>query len=234
MCLQYYNFQTGDNTQLSPLALAMTKLYDVSVINISYPLTPANEFPTSPNDAWDSLNWVATKQERLRTDLDRGFIVGGISSVGNLAAVRAQKWVEEKLSPLMTGSLIVIPMLLQPSIVPKQYEHLWLAREQNKQALEFNMKDVNAAMAAYKPDEKSMDFSPFNTKTPHKRLPRTYISVCGLDSLRDDGLVYYHALENNAVETRLDVYPGVPHARMILTGLQSAQKFSIDLLNATE
>ncbi|KKP02888.1 alpha/beta hydrolase fold-3 domain-containing protein [Trichoderma harzianum] len=225
-------FQTGDNTQLSPLALAMTNLYDVSVINISYRLAPANKFPTGPNDAWDSLKWISANQERLRVDLDKGFVVGGISSGANLAAVCAQKWVDERLSPPMTGSLILIPMLLQPSIVPKQYEHLWLAREQNSQAPGFNMNDVNAAMAAYEPDEKSTDFSPFNAKNPHKGLPRTYISVCGLDPLRDDGLVYYHALEDNAVETRLNVYPGVPHAHIFLTHLQSAQKFVLDLVKA--
>ncbi|KAL7953122.1 putative lipase/esterase [Trichoderma compactum] len=193
-------FQTGDNTQLSLLARAMTNLYDVS--------------------------------ERLRVNLNKGFIIRGIFSGANLAAVCIQKWVGEKLSPQMTGSLVLIPMLLQPSIVPKQYKHLWLAREQNNQAPGFNIKDVDAAIATYEPDEKSTDFSPFNTMNPHKGLPHTYLSICGLDPLRDNSLVYYYTLEDNAVKTGLNSYPGVPHTHTFLTHLQSAQKFILDLLRA--
>jgi acetyl esterase/lipase len=33
-----------------------------------------------------------------------------------------------------------------------------------------------------------------------------------LDPLRDEGLIYEATLRENGVKTRIDVYPGVPHA----------------------
>ncbi|KAK7050682.1 hypothetical protein R3P38DRAFT_3256610 [Favolaschia claudopus] len=42
-------------------------------------------------------------------------------------------------------------------------------------------------------------------------LPPTQIGICGLDPLRDEGLLYERLLRENGVTTRLHVYPGVPH-----------------------
>lgn len=222
----------GDNTQLNRYARAINKLFSVTAINISYRLAPANTFPVAPNDAWDSLKWIVANQKPLNIDLDAGFVIGGVSAGANLSAVCSQKWLSEDCSPPITGTLLLIPLLLREEIVPKEYKHLWLADAQNAQAPFFNGANVVKAIDAYEPDLNSPDFSPFNANGAHVGLPRTYISVCGLDPLRDDGLIYYQVLRERGVETRLDIYPGVPHGHLRIPQLKSAQKSFRDFLDA--
>jgi acetyl esterase/lipase len=39
----------------------------------------------------------------------------------------------------------------------------------------------------------------------HKGLPPTYIKVCGMDPLRDEGLLYEKMLKKNGIKTKLDM-----------------------------
>ena len=113
--------------------------------------------------------------------------------------------------------------------MPKKYRDVWFSHEQNADAPILDKDAIDAIGSHLHPDPTSLLYSPFNSKSPHKGLPPTYVSVCGLDPLRDDGLVYEQVLKENGVKTRLDVWPGVPHAHFaFLPSLTASKKAVLD------
>lgn len=158
--------------------------------------------------------------------------MGGVSAGANLTAVTAQRWLDEKKAPAITGLVLIIPALIRPQFVPEKYKDIWTSLEQNAEAPLFNAASIDGAMAAYGPDEMSAQFSPFHAKNPHVGLPPVYINVCGMDPLRDDGIVYHHVLEDHGVKTKLDVVPGVPHGHIAMAHLKSAQKAAAQFVQA--
>lgn len=45
----------------------------------------------------------------------------------------------------------------------------------------------------------------------HRGIPKTYFQICGLDAVRDCGLVMEQVFRDVGVATRTDIYPGLPH-----------------------
>ena len=66
---------------------------------------------------------------------------------------------------------------------------------------------------AFKRDPTSELWVSFNHPNGHEGLPKAYFQVCGLDIFRDDGLIYERVLREEAgVETKMDLYKGLPHS----------------------
>lgn len=233
---------SGNNLQMGTLARTLTDLYAATVVCISYRLAPEFPWPYAHHDGWDSLVWIAANAKSLGADTTAGFVVGGASAGGNIAAVIAQKSVsnekvegnekgEEKLAAPLTGLWTDVAMLFaRPENVPSRYRPYYLSAEQNTdapglltpQAIQFIRDSVKA-------DGFSPDFSPVNAVEPHVGMPRTFLQVAGMDMYRDDGLIHRRMLEEAGVQTRLRVYAGVPHGHANLyPGLRASREARVD------
>ncbi|KAF2262226.1 hypothetical protein CC78DRAFT_534990 [Lojkania enalia] len=190
-----------------------TKEIGLVVVSLDYRLAPEFPFPTPVHDAIDSVKWVAENGKSIGADLTKGFIVSGESAGGNLAAVAAHVAVDEGLSPPITGVLLQVPVLVHRDVVPQELRPYYTSEEEFKGALILPRETMDFFHKHYNPDLKSPLSSPLLWPSGHKRQPPTYLQLCGMDPLRDEGLIYEHQLrEECGVPTKLDVFPGLPHA----------------------
>ncbi|CZT23344.1 related to Putative sterigmatocystin biosynthesis lipase/esterase STCI [Ramularia collo-cygni] len=221
-------FVVGSNGQMTAVARQLTKVFGATVVNISYRLAPEHKFPTGVNDAWDSVQWIAANASSLGADPSKGFIVGGVSAGANITAVIAQKYLDEGISPPMTGLWLSVPLLFSfKENVPEKYRDQWFSREQNKDAPVLDGNALDAIWDHLAPDTDSEWFSPYNGQNPHKGLPPTYLQVDGLDPLRDDGLIHEQVLRNHGVKTKLTVWPGLPHAHFAFFPMLKCGKLAV-------
>jgi acetyl esterase/lipase len=224
-------FFAGTYVQLLPWAKATAALYGATVVLPSYRLAPEHKFPAAPNDVWDSMKWIAANAASFGADPSKGFVIGGSSAGGNLAVVAAHRALRENLSPPLTGVLANIPVCLDARIVPEQYKHLWLAREQNANGLVCNAKDLEVWTGWWEPDWLSVDYSPVNSEVSLAGLPPHFVQVDGSDTLRDDGLIYEKLLRDSGVDTRLIAYPGMPHGHWNWPQHSLSDKAHVDTLS---
>lgn len=157
--------------------------------------------------------------------------MSGSSAGGNIAAVLSLLARESKDIPL-TGVYLGLPIVVHPDAVPERFVKGYLSYEENKNAPILCQKEIAALVSAYMPDPLSPLYSPLLWPSGHAGLPPTYFQVCGLDPLRDDGLIYERMLrEEYNIRTKLDIYPGVPHAFQSFTDLKVTKEFNRDMVS---
>ncbi|EHL01750.1 alpha/beta-Hydrolase [Glarea lozoyensis ATCC 20868] len=215
-------------------------------VNVEYRLAPEYPFPTWIEDAWDALVWCAEHTLELGVELEKGFVVGGGSAGGNIAAVLAVRARDRGVGWKLSGQYLCVPAItcfLPPSHIPSKYRNEYLSHPLVTPSSDPILKLIPHLGPLFTPltlffrallyplplsllvpiyrrlgfhaPISSPLFVPFlnhSTEQGFKGLPPAYFQVCGLDPLRDEGLIYERILrEESGVETRLDVYPGVGH-----------------------
>ncbi|KAI0128616.1 alpha/beta hydrolase fold-3 domain-containing protein [Xylariales sp. AK1849] len=192
-------------------------------VNVEYRLAPEHPFPTWINDSWDALKWAAKNASNLGASTAKGFVVGGGSAGGNIAAVLAHIARDEQLSPPLTGQYLCVPAItcfMKPDLLPEQYRAEYLSHplitHNQDPVLKVDGKAGESNMInMLKADPSSPLMIPFHygkTDQGHRGIPPAYLQVCGLDPLRDEVLIYERVLREEAgVKTRLDLYPGLGH-----------------------
>jgi acetyl esterase/lipase len=216
----------------APVACHLVQTYGAVVLSIGYRKAPEYPFPAAIHDSWDALKWCAANAEdKFGADPSKGFLIGGDSiGGGNITAVVSHLARDENLSPPLTGVWLAYPATVAHDAVPETLKPYYTAYEQNLDAPGMLKKDsLDFFRRCYAPDPKSDLYNVLSHSKGHKRLPRTYVQVCGLDPLRDDGLLYERELRQQGTETKLDVYAGVPHTfDVVFKHLSLAKQFDQD------
>ncbi|KAJ6445989.1 lipase 2 [Purpureocillium lavendulum] len=179
-------------------------------VNVDYRHAPEHVFPAAIHDALDSTVWISRNAKALGINPRKGLLVGGESSGADMALVVAHLCRDSNMMPPLTGIYAPMPGGATKETVPAKYRDRFISLEQNARAPMLWAESIEFFRKLYKADLTSPLALPI--VFGHAGLPKTYFQVCGLDPVRDCGLIMEQTLREAGVETKMDMYPGLPHA----------------------
>ncbi|KAK1495285.1 hypothetical protein CTAM01_08740 [Colletotrichum tamarilloi] len=208
---------TSEDATCSRIAISTNAL----VVNVNYRHTPEYVYPTAWNDAEDAFIWLHANIKELNGDAAK-IVVGGISAGGQLTASLTLAQHLGKLPsglPSIAGQVLMIPCLAHvdcyDGLLKKMKNPSVSSYPENESApiLPRPMIDLFVGLLKVEnPDPNDLRLNPGNaTPDQVKGLPPTTFGICGLDALRDEGLLYAKMLTEAGVPTDIHVYKGVPH-----------------------
>ncbi|KAF7197047.1 Versiconal hemiacetal acetate esterase, partial [Pseudocercospora fuligena] len=155
-----------------------------------------------------------------------GWISGDIEAGTAFARAYAlARSLEEKLMHPITGQFLCVPSIMTKEHVPEKYQPYFLSHEQNKDAPILPTDALRSLFEHTSWDSTSYMRYPILSKAPLSQQPPAYIQVDGMDPLRDEALIWDELLKEAGVKTRVDLYPGCPHAHFgFMPGIEPTTK----------
>ncbi|CEJ82339.1 hypothetical protein VHEMI02410 [[Torrubiella] hemipterigena] len=199
---------------------------NVVVVSVDYRLAPEHPFPTGLNDSWNSFLWMREYAGELGINKD-ALSIGGSSAGANFTAVLAHRARDHGIKLL--GQLLRIPCVCHLDAYPPELN--LYSMEDLKDAPLLSRRSVELFLQYYAADPTNTDMSPLLNKN-FAGLAPAYIQIAGADPLRDEGLAYADKLKHAGVTTKVDIYPGLPHAFGFFTNLSATVKYAADLVDA--
>jgi len=187
----------------------ITKNGGVVIVSVDYRLAPAHPFPAGLDDCVAAYHWALKNSSLLNTAPNQA-IIFGTSAGGNLALCTALKLVDAGQADTLKGVVAVVPVTVSPEVVPETLKSKYTSYGENGEKTINTVEGMKVLFDAYTKDPKNPYVSPLLHKKI-KDLPKTYIAVCGQDTLRDDGRLFKAALDEAGVPNLYDEYTGYPH-----------------------
>lgn len=204
--LVYYHgggWVLGNLDSHDPICRLLANEAKCVVVSVDYRLAPEHKFPAAVDDAYDSLEWIATQGEDFEIDPNR-LAVGGDSAGGNLAAV-ACIIAKERNIPEVCHQLLLYPSTGFKEELPSLKENAggYLLTAELMQW--FRKHYFNNETEILKPYASPVFYHDFNG------LPSATILTAQYDPLRDAGSAYAVELETSGVNVTYKNYDDLIH-----------------------
>lgn len=171
----------------------------VLVVNVNYRHTPSYPYPTPYDDSEDAADWVYENAADLGGDHSR-IVIGGISAGGALSVSLAQT-LKRRSSVGKTsilGQVLMIPLVVYEDCREPLFRRLKDPDKSSYQENEFapilpltRMRMFNGLLHHKPPSADDRRLNPGLAPLDElKGLPPAVFGICGLDPLRDEGLLY--------------------------------------------
>ncbi|KAL1710570.1 alpha/beta hydrolase fold-domain-containing protein [Schizophyllum commune] len=189
------------------------------VVSVDYRLAPEHQYPIAVEDTVESIQWVHSKGKELLNINPNKIAIGGSSSGGNLAAIGSLK--ASQLDPPIpiVFQLLIVPVTDNTASETNDRQKSWKENEKTPWLGPERMHWFVNNYLPNKEDWTKWDASPiFAPDELAAKSPKTWIAVCEMDILRDEGIAYGEKLKKLGVEVETKVYKGAPHPIMAMDG----------------
>ncbi|MBB6236823.1 acetyl esterase/lipase [Pedobacter sp. AK013] len=176
----------------------------VVVISVDYRLAPENKFPAGVNDAYATFLWSKKHAAEIGGDADHIGLGGGSAGAGIAGSMVLVN--RDKKGPKIDFQVLFFP--------PADVDTNRISVRELWNIPGVKGADIPVLLKMYLGDEYQRKI-PVNAlpglAKSFEGLPPTYIATCGVDPLRDGGLVYGQNLIAAGIPVELHNFPGYPH-----------------------
>ncbi|TFY83577.1 hypothetical protein EWM64_g446 [Hericium alpestre] len=176
----------------------------ISIVNVEYRLMPEHSFLTSVNDCYAAVKWAVSNDDILSSSPEQALIIAGSTAGANTVSVIAHRALEDPFfkSRPITGHAVQSPNLCHCDDYPDRFRDELLSKDELKDGPLVGRSELmlmytvagNSGMT----DMQNPEIAPLLYPS-HAGLPPLYIQICGMDSLRDEELLYERMLREAGV-----------------------------------
>ncbi|ORY06917.1 Alpha/Beta hydrolase protein [Clohesyomyces aquaticus] len=188
---------------------AISKGGNVVVVSVAYGLAPQNKHPGLINDCWKGFQWTL-KNAKALGGVEGKIFTAGVSAGGQLCLGIALKALDEGFGDALVGVIAQVPATIHPQGVPAELKSKWTSYEEHADDTINTKSAMTSFWDAFGVPPTDVYASPL-LHGKVKDLKKVYMTVAGMDTLRDDGLLFKQKLDANKVPNMLDFYEGYPH-----------------------
>ena len=200
------------------------------VVSVGYRLAPENPYPDCLEDFWDVINWAAFSDEgvkALNINPER-LAIGGSSAGGNIASVISHQYAADSSLPALKLQMLLVPVT--DNTASKETHLSWAENEFTPQLPAEKMMTYRRYYLQHESLWDQPEASPiFFDDASFKRLPKAVVVAAELDVLRTEDELYHEKMLRNGVDSKLYIYPKVPHHTMgLCLVLEQGRKLTVD------
>lgn len=152
-------------------------------------------------DCYEALEHICKNDEKYTVDKENMIVYG--DSAGGCLAASVTQMCKDRNGPQLKAQLLIYPVIDNSSKTPSMeiYKDAVWSRSANEHMWNLYLKGTSENMK-YAVPIKYTDYS---------ALPKTYIEVAEIDTLRDEGILYAEKLKNAGVPTDVHLIKGAYH-----------------------
>ncbi|KAL5360716.1 lipase/esterase-like protein [Aspergillus floccosus] len=180
------------------------------LVSVGYRLAPEHKAPAQLDDAVEAWNWAYMNATALNGDRERYFLVGQ-SAGGTLALALMRRLISLGRKDEVKSIAAIVPFALHPEAVPSCYVDRYRSFEECGDGPVNTKQAMSLFYEAIGVQPTDPDVYVLNAEADLHQFPPTYLAVCEIDPLRDDGLIFHDRLKSSGVTVQLEYYRGLPH-----------------------